>query len=139
MWKYDQTTGDFYINNEYVETGYSGKKPDGYNNPNKECDKNIGPIPRGFYTIEERVDSPTAVTLPLKPDSPNYCSPKRDGFLIHGDSVSNPGTASTGCIILSKSTRDRVSKSADKRLQVVRNSVRGESLFQRIYAIDLER
>jgi hypothetical protein len=43
----------------------------------------------------------------------------RDGFLIHGDSVENPGTASHGCIILPRAVRDQISASGDKQIQVV--------------------
>jgi hypothetical protein len=43
----------------------------------------------------------------------------RAGFLIHGDSVKAPGTASHGCIILPRAIRDRIAVSEDTRLCVV--------------------
>jgi hypothetical protein len=32
----------------------------------------------------------------------------RDNFLIHGDSIAAPGTASHGCIILNRLARERI-------------------------------
>lgn len=120
MWKYVQETGQMFQNTTLIDAGYSGSKV-GKNNPAMECEKNVGPIPRGYYTIQGQVSKPTAVTLPLSADDPDYCKPPRDGFLIHGDNSS--GTASTGCIVLKRSTRERIRDSGDTRLQVVATSV----------------
>ena len=128
MWKYVQSTGDLFLNGTYCETGYSGKVPEGKNDPSKECSINVGPIPRGAYDIGPERTRPTLVTLPLTADDPNYCSPPRDGFLIHGDN--STGTASTGCIIISKVMRERIRDSGDSRLQVVQSSVLSERLTQ---------
>jgi hypothetical protein len=136
MWLYVQSTGDFFLGSRYVETGYSGAVPDGKNDPTKECIRNVGPIPRGYYTIGAAVSSPTAVSLPLNADNPSYCSPARSGFLIHGDN--STGTASQGCIILSRATRERVNNSDDKRLRVVRDSKLVETVTRRRYAEKLE-
>jgi hypothetical protein len=43
----------------------------------------------------------------------------RTGFLIHGDAVHAPGTASEGCVILSRTTREQIWESHDHVLQVV--------------------
>jgi hypothetical protein len=120
MWTYIQSTGDLFHNGNYVETGYSGKVPEGKNDPSKECEKNVGPIPQGTYAIGSEIDRPTPVTLPLAADNPNYCNPPRSGFLIHGDN--STGTASTGCIILSKSTRITIRDSGDAQLEVKKES-----------------
>jgi len=135
MWTYVQSSGDLFRGNEYIETGYSGKVPEGKNNPSKECVKNVGPIPRGSYDIGPEKASPSPVTLVLAADDPNYCNPPRDGFLIHGDN--STGTASTGCIILSRRTRERIRDSADDRLKVVRDSVRVSRIKRRKYAVSL--
>src|SRR5438552_12408628 len=116
MWKYVQQTGEVFRNGTLVDTGYSGAG-NGRNNPLKECEHNIGPTPRGYYSIGAEITAPTPVTLPLTPDDPNYCSPPRSGFLIHGDN--STGTASTGCIILKRLTREQIRDSEDTRLQVV--------------------
>jgi len=121
MWKYVQSTGEIFKGSTFVEKGYSGKVPEGKNNPDKECVRDVGPIPRGSYTIGKERSKPTPVTLPLTPDDPNYCSPPRSGFLIHGDN--STGTASVGCIILSRKTREAIRDSDDDRLRVVGESV----------------
>lgn len=132
MWTYVQSTGDLFHGNEYIETGYSGKVPEGKNDPDKECIKNVGPIPRGGYNIGPEKSSPSPVTLILTADNPGYCNPARDGFLIHGDN--STGTASTGCIILSRRTRERIRDSNDNRLKVVRNSMRVSRITQRKFS-----
>jgi hypothetical protein len=132
MWKYVQSSGDLFKDADYIETGYSGANPEGKNQPDKECQKNVGPIPRGWYRILGPKDKPTAVTLPLKPDDPDHCRPRRTGFLIHGDNET--GTASRGCIILSRRTREKIRDSGDVRLQVVRQSSATETIARRSFA-----
>lgn len=117
MWVYVQGTGDFFAGSTYVETGYSGRVPDGRNDSLKECVKNVGPIPRGYYSLGTPKANPTPFTFPLTADNPNYCSPNRSGFLIHGDN--STGTASTGCIVLSRKCREMIAESDDRRLRVV--------------------
>ena len=132
MWKYVQTTGDLFQDTIYVETGYSGAA-DGKNDPNKECQIQVGPIPRGWYDIGAQRDKPTPITLPLTADDPDHCDPPRSGFLIHGDN--STGTASTGCIIMSRTTREKIRDSRDTRLQVVRDSKLLASIAKRVFAV----
>jgi hypothetical protein len=47
---YVQKTGKLTLDGKEVSTGYSGKG-DGKNNPAKEKEKNIGPIPAGLWKI----------------------------------------------------------------------------------------
>lgn len=124
MWKYVQSTGDLFLNGQYMETGYSGAVPEGKNKPNMECMQNVGPIPRGYYVIGAPRGNPTPFTLPLTAENLHYCAPARSGFLVHGDN--STGTASHGCIILSKGVRQTISESDDKRLLVVRDSVQSQ-------------
>jgi hypothetical protein len=64
-------------------------------------------------------DSVGPYALPLDPDVGNdMCDPKRGGFFIHGDSVGHPGEASNGCIIMSRSTREKIVNGGDTHLQV---------------------
>lgn len=132
MWTYAQATGDLFFNSDYVETGYSGANPSGKNDPSKECQRNVGPIPRGRYSIGPEVNSPSPVALPLKADNQSYCSPPRSGFLIHGDNSS--GTASTGCIIMSRRTRERIRDSGDARIRVVKETIRSAGIKRRRFA-----
>jgi hypothetical protein len=124
VWKYVQSTGDLFLNGQYMETGYSGAVPDGKNKPEQECVHDVGPIPRGYYSIGSPRVNPTPIALPLTADNLHYCTPARSGFLIHGDN--STGTASHGCIILSKGLRRTISESDDKRLLVVRDSVESQ-------------
>jgi hypothetical protein len=120
MWTYQQSTGNMLdASGNLVCTGYSGA-PAGKNDPTKQCLQNVGPIPRGAYTIGAPQNTVThgPYVLPLTPDpANNMCG--RTGFLIHGDSIQNPGTASQGCIILNLTCRQQIWTSGDPGLQVV--------------------
>ena len=60
----------------------------------------------------------SAYSIKLEPDpGNNMCS--RSGFYIHGDSKTNPGTTSTGCIILDKKYREQMWNSNNKNLEVI--------------------
>jgi hypothetical protein len=56
--------------------------------------------------------------LPLNPDPENDMH-GRGGFLIPGDSKSDPGNASKGCIILPRKYREQIWESGDRTLVVV--------------------
>ena len=65
---------------------------------------------------------PSPFSLRLTPDPANdMCG--RDGFLIHGDSIAHPGTASQGCIILNRLQREHIAASPVKLLRVVERIV----------------
>lgn len=53
----------------------------------------------------------------LSPDGHNAHG--RTAFLIHGDSRTNPGNASEGCIVLPPAVRIRIAQSGDTTLEVV--------------------
>ena len=118
-WRYCQQTGQLLLNGKIIGTGYSGKGV-GKNNPNMEQAKNVGPIPRGKYTIGPAYTHPHKgpITMNLTPNGhPTY---GRSDFLIHGDSRAHPGNASEGCIILPRNIRNRIATSGDTVLEVVR-------------------
>ena len=98
--------------------GYSGHG-ECKNEPAQQHVHNEGPIPRGRYQIGTPVNTDThgPFVLPLAPDMNNTMH-GRSGFLIHGDSKANPGTASQGCIILARSVRERIAESLDNELEV---------------------
>lgn len=102
-----------------VGIGYSGKD-DYKNRPAYTGVRNSGPIPVGKYRIGTPVDTVThgPYVLPLSPDPDNEMF-GRYGFMIHGDSVVAPGTASEGCVILDKDVRHLIGKSSDRFLTVV--------------------
>ena len=101
-----------------IGMGYSGHGP-GKNNPDMQAEHDVGPIPVGRYTIGPPEDGHGGFALRLTHDPGNEMF-GRDGFLIHGDSVSEPGTASLGCIILPRMIRWAIWGSGDRDLEVVR-------------------
>jgi hypothetical protein len=120
---YEQATGHLFAReggrNDLLATGYSGSEEQGgKNNPGTQCKADIGPIPRGSYTIGPPFNGPSPFSLRLTPASANdVCG--RSGFLIHGDSVAHPGTASQGCIILARPARERIDQNKLGPLLVV--------------------
>lgn len=119
-WTYELISGRLYSDSgELVGKGYSGD-PEHTNNPNATSLKDQGPIPMGTYRIGPPQDTVThgPFVLPLEPDPSNLMW-GRSGFLIHGDSVAKPGTASQGCIIMARGVREEVWSSGDRTLDVV--------------------
>lgn len=120
MWIYQQSTGKLLDpKGLVVGFGYSGKGVS-KNNPEDQTLHNAGPIPEGYYKIGSPHDTVThgPFVLPLEPDPGNKMF-GRSAFLIHGDSVVHPGTASEGCIILPRPVREDIAKSLDRLLAVV--------------------
>lgn len=120
MWTYAQKTGALQQNGELVATGYSGFD-EGKNNPAMQAVHDVGPIPQGDWTIEgpplnTAEHGPFVLTLTAS-DTTNTFG--RCGFLMHGDSIAAPGTASKGCIIMARATREQVWNSGDTDLEVV--------------------
>ncbi len=118
---YLQSTGELFDGEGLlVGTGYSGAGI-GRNNPALDSVHNVGPIPAGEYTIgapEDLAGGPHGpFVLRLEPDPANNMH-GRDGFLIHGDAIARPGSASHGCIILPRRVRERIALSGDDRLKV---------------------
>lgn len=121
MWTYNQANGNLSRNGAVAGIGYSGAEPDGKNNPSLQASHNVGPIPQGKYTIEGPPFSSSRhgpFVLRLEPDEGNEMF-GRSGFLMHGDNIEHPGTASEGCIIMPRAVRETVWKSGDIELQVV--------------------
>ena len=121
---YHQTSGKLTCNNAdgktvVDENGYSGAG-DKKNDPKSQCVKNEGPLPRGSYTVgaARKSNTPTVFTIPLTPAAANEMC-RRGSFLIHGDSVAKPGTASEGCIIVSKTSRKTIAAAGCGTLEVV--------------------
>ena len=123
MWTYEQRTGRLLDDaGTLVATGYSGFGSD-KNQPADESIADLGPIPAGEYSIggPECVEAPGPhgpYVLRLTP-APTNDMFGRNGFLIHGDSIEHPGTASHGCIILPRKIREAIAQSDDQTLSVV--------------------
>ena len=119
MWEYQQSSGILKHNDGQVAVGYSGAPGVGKNNPLEQAVHNIGPIPQGKYAIgpPHDTDKHGPYVLRLTQDPANQMF-GRDGFLMHGDSVHAPGTASEGCIIMPRNVREQVWESGDHELMV---------------------
>ena len=117
-WEYSQSTGNLKMNGVKIATGYAGYE-EGKNKPGMEGFRNIGPIPKGEYEIRApRTSTRTGqYVLPLVPVGHDALG--RSDFQIHGDSRSNPGAASNGCIILGRAIRERVWISGVRKLVVI--------------------
>lgn len=77
--------------------------------PAMQSAKNRGPIPVGTYTIGAAMPGnykgKGPVVMRLTPATGNNMF-SRDGFLVHGDNATQ--TASEGCIIMSRNTREQM-------------------------------
>lgn len=118
-WKYQQSTGELSHDGELVATGYAGHG-EGKNNPEMQAVHDVGPLPVGQYWIQAPQDTAThgPYVLRLEPGAGNEMY-GRAGMLMHGDSKSDPGNASHGCIIMPRTVRTQVWESGDRALEVV--------------------
>jgi hypothetical protein len=102
---YEQSTGLWKAGDGRVLAEcYSGYST-GKNNPGDQNKIGLGPIPQGKYTLGTPQHTKPGETsphgpyvIPLTPDPGNTMF-GRGGFLVHGDSIQSPGTASHGCVI----------------------------------------
>lgn len=120
MWTWKQAEGALYTASGGLFThGYSGALL-GKNNPAMQDLLAVGPIPQGRYAVHAPHDTEThgPYVLGLQPSLENRMF-GRSAFLIHGDSVHAPGTASKGCIVISKMARMSIWMSHDHELIVV--------------------
>jgi hypothetical protein len=120
LWRYVQTTGQMLSPSaSLLVVCYSGKGI-GRNNPTMQAVHDIGPIPRGLYTMKEPEDTvehgPAVIWLIPNPANEMF---GRFGFGIHGDSIPHPGNASDGCIIEPRTDRLQMWDSGDHDLEVV--------------------
>lgn len=118
MWTYTLISGRM-TNGTISGNGYSGHDPH-KNDIGAQNIPNVGPIPVGKYTIGPPFTHPACgpVSMRLSPEPGNQMF-DRAGFLIHGDSISRPGRASDGCIILPRDIRQQIADSDDNDLTVV--------------------
>ena len=120
MMTYSQSTGRLMLGRTVIGVGYSGAGI-GLNNPDLDDVRNVGPIPRGIWRIgapfDHRTKGPAVLRLTPTPGCDVH---ERSGFLIHGDSIAHPGTASQGCIVLPRAARRRIVTSGARALTVIR-------------------
>jgi len=117
MWTFRQHSGGLLHDSSPIAVGYSGHE-EGRNNPEMQSVHDKGPLPRGRYTIGPPEPQHGGFALRLTHDPSNEMF-GRDGFLIHGDSIREAGTASLGCIILPRLIRWAIWGSGDRELEVI--------------------
>ena len=121
MLVFSQSNGSVTLDDAQIALGWAGNH-DGKNNPEMQDAHGVGPLPRGFYTLdgwEEQHPHLGRMVCHLTPDPDNEMF-GRDGFYIHGAS-SDPerhGQESMGCIVLEHVDREIVKNSGETRLQV---------------------
>jgi len=120
-WTYAQSSGQLSHDGEPIEVGYAGIAP-GLNDPSQQSVPFVGPLPQGTYNIGAAVQDGGHMgpfVLPLTPWANNNMF-GRAGFFIHGDKIAGlPHTASNGCVVLSRNTRNTIATSGDALLVVV--------------------
>jgi len=122
MWQWRQVGELWYVDStgsSFIERGYSGAGA-GKNNATMQSVHDVGPVPQGDWMITDLTIGNTPhgpYVLHLAPNE-NTITFGRSGFLIHGDSIAAPGTASKGCIILPRAIRERIWQSNDRQLTV---------------------
>lgn len=119
MITFHQRSGKTYRATELIATGWAGQL-EGINNPDLQHVANIGPLPRGFYTIGPAYSHPVLgpLTMNLTPD-PETEMYGRSQMRCHGASMSHPNLSSHGCLILPRYARQHIIDIGDRRLQVV--------------------
>jgi hypothetical protein len=120
-WVYSQSSGNLLFVNEkgevsQISVGYSGSQLY-QNNPDAQHIKNNGPIPRGEYqiTLVDNHKGPYSIALSPQDDNEMF---DRSSFMIHGDNSKGDKSASQGCIILDRATRERITESGVETLVV---------------------
>lgn len=120
MWTYSQNTGDLLDpKGNKVGTGYSGNGP-GLNNPAMESVADVGPIPKGNYSIGPPYVHPTEgpYVMNLIPML-GTDTLGRSAFHIHGDNIKMDHSASKGCIILNHYLREYIWESGCHGITVI--------------------
>jgi hypothetical protein len=123
-WIWKQKLGELLHDDSHIAWGYAGgncgQSPEGKNNPDMQNVPKVGPLPQGLYKFGTPVlqSHLGPFAIPLVPDPGNQMFGRSD-FFVHGDTISNPGCASEGCIILPRAIRNMLAASPDNDLQVV--------------------
>ncbi|KAA8995629.1 DUF2778 domain-containing protein [Affinibrenneria salicis] len=118
---FQQSTGNLTKDGYFIIQGYAAKGKGKYK-PDVESIPDIGPLPRGKYTIIGHPfhHSHTGTySMRLQP-APHNKMFGRAGFLIYGDSKNHPGEASDGGIILPLLIRQRIWLSENRSIEVER-------------------
>lgn len=116
MWTYRQSDGELIHDGAFEGTGYSGAG-EARNDPGMEGVPDVGPIPRGLYSIGPERVSPRLGPIVMNLDPLGHDALGRTDFRIHGDNARHD--ASHGCIILGPAIRRMIADSPDHNLTVI--------------------
>lgn len=125
--RYTQRTGEWHgPARDLMGVGYAGwddgdgvvEPGEGKNDPSKQTERGIGPVPVGDYVIGRPFNHPTIGEFVMRLEPMDGTETfGRSGFLIHGG---NPkGGSSQGCIVLPRLVRERIWQTGDRHLRVV--------------------
>ena len=118
MWTYSQSSGKLSRDGILIGVGYSGLGAD-KDQPADQDVRDQGPIPQGQWLIgvayDDRVLGPLAMRLTPGPGTNTF---GRSEFFLHGDSLTSPGNASRGCIVLDRNVREAIASWGDTDLTV---------------------
>lgn len=119
MITFDRKLGILMVNGLIVKGVWSGHG-DARNDPSREQEKGIGPLPAGKYEIGVMHNSkhlgPDVMQLFPYPSNKMF---DRSEFFMHGDHANDTDfSASDGCIIAPHQIRQEVNKSKDRELLV---------------------
>lgn len=117
MHTYSQTTGVWSHTGRHFK-GYSGHGA-GLNNPAHEAVHSEGPIPKGRWHIGPVRDGGHLGPVVMDLTPVGHDAHGRSLFRIHGDNSLGNHSASDGCIILDRKSRELIAGSGDKDLVVV--------------------
>ncbi len=121
-WTYWQSTGVLRSFDGALEfAGFAGHDA-GFDNPELQAKVNLGPLPRGQYSLAAWFDHHPVVGLcaiELTP-LPGTDMLGRSGFFIHGPELAHPLESSHGCIVVGNcNTRQSIWAQGDRLLTVV--------------------
>ena len=118
MLTYSQSTGIMTRDGAFLAKGWSGNG-DGKNNPDMQDVHDVGPLPRGLYSVGEwGMHDVGPISAPLTQISGETFG--RSAFYIHGPSLpAHYGQESKGCIVIPRPMRLLVQASGEKQLEVV--------------------
>jgi hypothetical protein len=116
---FDRRAGTLRFADDAVAHGIYSGHGDAFNDPSREAEKGVGPLPAGDYRIGTPHDGghlgPFVMTLTqISGDAHD-----RSGFYMHGDFAGDADhQASEGCVIASLAWRRKTDEDADRLLRV---------------------
>ena len=125
---YDVSTGELTCTDDDTDQDvvdtvcYSGNGQ-GLNNPAMDDIPNVGPLPGGVVYdmgtgVNNRGTGPQSIPLTPSADSNQFPTTRDSGsFLMHGDNPQMNNTASEGCVICSRETRNQINEAGGGTLR----------------------